>query len=79
VKIQEDRNMPQDIADIIIPIILEFAFVLNANGIVQDAINNTHAIVIVNACAVITVCFYFIYYVNLYIRGTLHVVLYRNN
>jgi hypothetical protein len=52
---------------------------LNANGIVQDAINNTHAIVIVNACAVITVCFYFIYYVNLYIRGTLHVVLYRNN
>jgi hypothetical protein len=42
----------------IIPITLEFAFVLNANGIIQDAINNTHAIVIDSACAVITVCFY---------------------
>ena len=59
-KIQEDKNMPQDIADIIIPITLEFVFVLNANGIIQDAINNTHAIVIVSACAVITVCFYFL-------------------
>jgi hypothetical protein len=79
VKIQEDRNIPQDIADIIIPIILEFVFVLNANGIIHDATNNTHAIVIVNPCAVITVCFYFMYYVNLYIHGTLRAVLYRNN
>jgi hypothetical protein len=56
-KIHEEKNIPQDTADTISPTILEFVFALNANGIIQDATNSTHAIVIVNDSAVITVCF----------------------
>lgn len=53
--IQEEKNIPQDIADIIIAIILLLSFVLYTNGIIHDATNKTHAIVIVNPCAVISV------------------------